>query len=215
MLSDIMRPIMRRQNFGTLVVCLLALSCIAAAEGFTSLFDGASLDGWEGSTDVFRVVDGAIVGGTLEHGLPHNEFLCSRQEYGDFDLRLKFKVRGKGANAGVQFRSARIPNHHEVRGYQADLGDGYWGSLYDESRRRKILVKADPAVVAASLHRDEWNDYRIRCQGPRIRIWLNGEQTVDYIEPDADIPRAGIIGLQIHGGGPSDASYKDIEIKPL
>ena len=67
------------------------------------------------------------------------------QEYGDFELRLKFKLLGgDGANAGVQFRTKRIPNHHEVTGYQADMGAGWWGALYDESRRNKMLVGTRP-----------------------------------------------------------------------
>src|SRR6185436_13530183 len=111
------------------------------------LFDGKTFAGWEGNLKHFRIEDGAIVGGTLTEKIPRNEFLCTEQEYGDFELRLKFKVLGKGANAGVQFRSRRIPNHHEMRGYQADLGDGWWGSLYDESRRNKVLKTADPAVI--------------------------------------------------------------------
>ena len=110
---------------------------------------------------MFRVADGAIVAGSLEKPIPRNEFLCTTREYGDFELNAKFKVLGKGANAGIQFRSKRIPNHHEVSGYQADLGDGWWGSLYDESRRNKILVKADLAAVDKVLKRDDWNDYRI------------------------------------------------------
>jgi hypothetical protein len=194
---------------------LVAMPAGAAEEGFESLFDGRSLDGWEGDTRIFRVVDGAIVGGTLEARIARNEFLCTKQDFADFELRLKFKLLGKGANAGVQFRSRRIPNHHEVTGYQADLGDGWWGSLYDESRRNKVLAAADPAVVKQALKRDEWNDYAVRCQGPRIQIWLNGQPTVDYTEPDDKIERDGLIGLQIHGGGPSEAWYKDLRIKKL
>jgi hypothetical protein len=199
----------------TIGLLLAAAPVMAAEEGFESLFDGRSLDGWEGDTKIFRVVDGAIVGGTLDARIARNEFLCTKQDFADFELRLKFKLLGQGANAGVQFRSRRIPNHHEVKGYQADLGDGWWGSLYDESRRNKVLVAADPAVVKQALKRDEWNDYAVRCQGPRIQIWLNGQQTVDYTEPDDKIERDGLIGLQIHGGGPSEASYKDIRIKKL
>ena len=97
------------------------------------LFDGKSFAGWEGNLKHFRIEDRAIVGGTLKEKIPRNEFLCTEKEYGDFELRLKFKVLGKGANAGVQLRSQRIPNHHEVKGYQADLGDGWWGCLYDEA----------------------------------------------------------------------------------
>ena len=184
-------------------------------EGFTPIFDGKTLDGWEGNEKMFRIQDGAVVAGTLKAPIPHNDFLCTKQEYGDFELRLKFKVVGKGANAGVQFRSQRVPNHHEVSGYQADLGDSWWGSLYDESRRNKVLVKADEAKLNEVLKRDDWNDYTIRCEGKRIQLWINGLQTVEFTEPDDKIEQQGIIGLQIHGGGPSEAWYKEIRIKKL
>ena len=94
-----------------------------------SLFDGKTFNGWEGdTTKTFRIQDSAIVGGSLKEPVPRNEFLCTTRTYRNFVLRLKFKLLGKGANAGVQFRSRRIPNHHEVSGYQADLGDpGWWG----------------------------------------------------------------------------------------
>lgn len=185
------------------------------AQDWQPLFDGKTLDGWEGNLDWFRVRDGAIVGGTLEKRIARNEFLCTTREFGDFELRLKFKLLGKGANAGVQLRSRRIPNHHEVRGYQADLGDGWWGSLYDESRRNKILKAAPAKEVAGVLKRDDWNDYLIRCQGKRIQLWINGLQTVDYTEPDDSIEQRGLIAVQIHGGPPSEAWYKDIQLREL
>jgi hypothetical protein len=197
---------------GLLVV---ARATIASEEGFVPLFDGKSLEGWEGNLDSFRVQDGAIVAGTLKQRIPRNEFLCTQKEYGDFELRLKFKLLGKGANAGVQIRSRRIPNHHEVKGYQADLGEGWWGSLYDESRRNRILAKADPTVVKEALRPDDWNDYKVRCQGRRIQLWINGRQTVDYTEPDEGIEQTGLIGVQIHGGPASEAWYKDLRLKPL
>ncbi|MGD9721788.1 MAG: DUF1080 domain-containing protein [Pirellulales bacterium] len=199
----------------SLVLAVTAPAAAGDEEGFEPLFDGRTLDGWEGNLESFRVQDGAIVGGTLAAPIPRNEFLCTKAEYGDFELRLKFKLVGQGANAGVQLRSRRIPNHHEVRGYQADMGDGWWGSLYDESRRNKILVRAPADVVKKALVRDDWNNYTIRCQGPRIQLWLNGQQTVDYTEPDAAIEQNGLIGVQIHAGRPSEAWYKDIRIKKL
>ena len=201
-----------------MLIAQLLLASIALAEveeGFTPIFDGKTLDGWEGNWKIFRIQDGAVVAGSLETPIPHNDFLCTKQEYGDFELRLKFKVLGTGANAGIQFRSRRVPNHHEVSGYQADLGDGWWGSLYDESRRNKVLVKADEAKLNEVLKRDDWNDYTIRCEGKRIQLWINDQQTVDYTELDDKIEQQGIIGLQIHGGGPSEAWYKDIRIKEL
>jgi len=197
----------------------VATSGVVAAGEPVALFDGKSLDGWEGNTAMFRVEDGAIVGGTLKEKIPHNEFLCTTKEYGDFELRLKFKVLGEGVNAGVQFRTKRIPNHHEVSGYQADIGGtkekNYWGALYDESRRRKILVQPDPAVAAKAAKPDDWNEYVIRAEGPRIRLTLNGVQTVDYTETEEGIDRRGIIAVQIHGGPPSEAWYKDIIIEEL
>jgi hypothetical protein len=181
----------------------------------TPLFDGKTLAGWQGSQEVFRVDDGAIVGGSLKKPLPQNEFLCTAREYKDFELRLKFKLLGKGVNAGVQIRSQRVPKSHEMSGYQADLGDGYWGCLYDESRRNKVLAGPPAAERGKSVKRDDWNEYVIRCEGRRIRLWINGRQTLDYTEPDAMIPQSGLIGLQVHGGGPSEAWYKDIAIEEL
>jgi len=197
---------------------VLAVSTAAAAAdeaGFQPLFDGRSLDGWEGDLKVFRIEEGAIVGGSLEKPAARNEFLCAKTEFGDFEMRLQFKLLGKGANAGVQIRSRRIPNHHEMKGYQADLGDGWWGSLYDESRRNKVLAATDKALIAEVLKRDDWNDYTIRCEGRRIRLWINGRQTVDYTEPDETIEQRGLVGLQIHGGPPSEAWYRDIRVKKL
>ncbi len=205
---------MSRRCLAFALLCLLPAGTLAEEGGFQTLFDG-TLGGWEGNLKLFRIEEGAIVGGTLREPIARNEFLCTRQEFGDFELKLKFKVLGEGANAGVQIRSRRIPNHHEVRGYQADLGDGWWGSLYDESRRNTILAKADGAVIDKVLKRDDWNDYTIRCQGKRIRLWINGQQTVDYVESDEAIERTGVIGLQIHAGKPSEAWYKDIRIKTL
>ena len=187
----------------------------AAEEGFVSIFDGKTFKGWEGNLDVFRIQDGAIMGGSLKQRVTRNEFLCTTKEYGDFELRLSFKLLGKGANAGVQVRSQRIPDHHEMIGYQPDLGDGWWGCLYDESRRRKILAGPPTDQRNKIIKLDDWNEYVIRCQGPRIQLSINGHQTVDYTEPDEDIPQTGLIGLQIHGGPPSEAWYKDIRIKEL
>jgi hypothetical protein len=180
-----------------------------------SLFNGKTLDGWEGNVKIFRVEDGAIVGGSLGEKVARNEFLCTTRSYGDFDLRLKFKLVGAGANAGVQFRTKRIPNHHEVSGYQADMGDGWWGALYDESRRNKVLTGPDQAKMKTVVRSGDWNDYRIRAEGKHIQLWLNGVQTVDYTETDPTIETAGVICPQIHAGPPSEAWYKDITIIDL
>lgn len=181
-----------------------------------SLFDGKSFEGWEGDTEkMFRIEDGAIVGGSLKEKIPNNAFLTSKKSYKDFVLRLKFKLLGKDPNAGVQIRSERIPDHHEMIGYQADMGQKYWGCLYDESRRRKVLAQADLKLLERIVKPNDWNTYEIRCEGKRVVLKLNGEVTVDYTEPDDTIKQEGLIGLQIHSGAPSEAWYKDITIEVL
>jgi hypothetical protein len=206
-----------RQNLGIALLTVLLVTTGVQAE-FKPLFDGKSLDGWDGDTKkTWRIEDGAIVGGSLDEVVPRNEFLCTTKTFGDFELRVTFKLLGdpKQANAGVQIRTKRIPNHHEVIGYQADVGQGYWGALYDESRRNKVLAGPTKEVLEKAVKQGEWNEYRIRCEGPRIQLWLNGIQTVDFTEKDDKIERTGIIGLQIHGGAKAKVFYKDIKIEEI
>ncbi len=213
-----------------LVLLTAALGCATLASNgrecgssakAVALFDGKTFKGWEGNLEWFRIEDRAIVAGTLDKQVPRNEFLCTIREYSDFELRLLAKAIGEGVNAGIQFRSHRIPNHNEVSGYQADIGgesgqyEMVWGSLYDESRRNTMLAIADAKELAKVLKAGGWNKYVIRCEGNRIQMWLNGLQTVDYTETDDSIASTGIIGLQVHGGPPSEAWYKDITIKEI
>ncbi|APZ96163.1 3-keto-disaccharide hydrolase [Fuerstiella marisgermanici] len=190
-------------------------SAAKTEDGFTPLFDGKTAEGWNGDMTVFRIEDSSLVGGQLNEKIPHNFFLAHDKTFGDFELRLQFKLIGEQTNAGIQIRSKRIPDHHEMIGYQADLGQKYWGALYDESRRRKILAAPDADELAKVLKKDDWNDYRIRCEGPRIQLWINGLQTVDYTEEDKDIPLTGKVAVQIHSGPPGEAWYRNIRIKPL
>lgn len=187
--------------------------------GFEPLFDGTSFAGWDGDTArTWRITDTAIVGGSLDERVPHNEFLATTREFGDFVLKVQFKLLGTEGliNAGVQLRSQRVPAHYEMVGYQLDLGDpAWWGSLYDESRRNRVLAQSDMAVVTRVLRRDDWNDYEIRCEGRRIVAFINGAQTIDYTEPDASIPQRGRIALQVHGGGKAQVWYRQIRLRPL
>lgn len=183
-----------------------------------ALFDGRTFRGWEGDTvGLWHIRDGALVGGSLNKMVLHNDFLCTTRSYANFALTVQWKLVGTGfVNAGVQVRSQRLASPaYEMTGYQADLGTGYWGSLYDESRRNKTLVQPDSNVIRRVLRPNDWNEYRIRCEGPRIRIWLNNQPTVDYVETDPAIPQSGVIGLQIHGGGKAEAAYKNITLEEL
>ncbi len=184
-----------------------------------SLFDGKSFKGWEGDTiKTWRIENGSIVGGSLTETVPKNDFLITTRRYSNFVLSLKFKLTGTEGfvNAGVQFHSERLTDPaHEMSGYQADLGKGYWASLYDESRRNKTLAQTDSVTLTKLVKWNDWNDYEIRTEDRRIRLFLNGKQTVDYTEADQTIPQSGLIGLQIHGGGKAEVYYKDLILEEL
>jgi Domain of Unknown Function (DUF1080) len=211
------------KNMLAVLTLAFAITPSFAADGkAVSIFDGKTFAGWEGDTaKTWRIEDGAFMGGSLKAKVPRNEFLATTRSYTNFVLRLKFKlvgVPGSGfINGGVQIRSRRAAQPaNEMIGYQADIGDPtYWGNLYDESRRRKILVQADMNEVNKVLKRGDWNEYVIRCEGRRIRFWVNGVQTVDYTEPDESLEQCGLIGVQIHGGAMAEAGYKDITIEEL
>ena len=205
---------------------ILALCALSHAQdtSTTSLFDG-TFNGWEGDTEnTWRIENGVIVAGSDDSAAPRNEFLTTVKKYGDFDLRLKFKTTGtKKINCGIQFRSERVREKdglplNEVIGYQADIGENVHGYLYDESRRRKFVAKADEETdskVADAIPEDGWQTYRILAVGNRIQLWLNGIQTVDYTETDESIWEQGVIGLQIHGNMVGTVAYKDIVLKDL
>ena len=101
-----------------------------------------------------------------------------------------------------------------MSGYQADIGEGYWGCLYDESRRNRVLVQASPKALEA-LNKTGWNQYVIRAMGDQITLSLNGVTSVDYREADPEIARDGKIAVQIHAGGPMEVQFKDILIQAL
>jgi len=184
-----------------------------------SFFDGKSLSGWQGDTEkTWRVEEGMIVGGSLNEIVPNNEFLVTDRAYENFILTLKIKLIGEEGfiNSGVQFHSKRLTNPaYEMEGYQADWGEGYWASLYDESRRNITLIAPDSAEVMSWIKINDWNDYKVQAENGRIQLFINGHQTVDYTEQDKSIPQSGLIGFQIHGGGKAQVAFKDIFIEEL
>src|SRR5882757_2188078 len=149
----------------TVAAVLSASSWAADDDGFRSLFNGKDLTGWDGDTTLWKVEDNCIVGDSP--GIKHNQFLCTKEEFGDFELKLEFRMKDGIGNSGVQFRTKKVPNSTEVSGYQADLGENYWGCLYDESRRNKILVKA-PTDFEGALKKGDWNQYTIRAEGDHV-----------------------------------------------
>lgn len=184
------------------------------------IFNGKDFTGWEMVDKVFRIEDGAVVAGDFESGVRKNQFLTTTETYGDFYLRVECKIidspnnEKRDGNAGIQFRSVRIPNNHEMIGYQADMtsNGAYWGRLYDESRRNKMLQIPDGELIRKIWKPNDWNRYEIICHGKNVRLFLNGVETVNFTEDDDRIPTEGLIGLQIHAGGPACSYYRNIFI---
>ena len=203
----------------SVIALTLAASLVSSYAVFEPLSDGKSFQGWVGDTNkTWRIENGAFVGGSLKTKVPRNEFLRTERQYTNFILKVKFKLEGTNGfiNGGVQIRSQPAQNPpNEMVGYQCDIGDGWWGALYDESRRNKVLVKPNPDAVKKALKPGDWNEYLIRARGNRIQTAINGVNMIDYTEPDASIPQYGLIGLQVHGGGAAEVSYKDITIQEL
>jgi putative membrane-bound dehydrogenase-like protein len=197
-----------------LFALFLAVSLHAAP---VSLFDGQTLAGWEGDPAWWRVEGGELRGGSATQNVPRNFFLATEKSYQNFDLRVKLRLTGTGfVNSGVQIRSVRVPGNTEMSGYQVDFGPGWYGKLYDESRRNKVIADStDPKAALAAVKEGDWNEYRILAEGRRIRSWINGVPALDYTEADPKIATDGRIGIQIHGGGKAVVQAKDITIEEL
>ena len=199
---------------------LLLVAGTAAWGASVELFDGKTLNGWEGDSKWWRVQDGALTGGSMTEKVPRNFFLATRTSYQDFDLRLQLKLTGVPntgmINSGVQIRSMRVPNNTEMSGYQVDAGEGWWGKLYDESRRNKVVGEAaNLAAVAAAVKPGDWNEIRIRTEGARIRSWVNGVPALDYTESEPNIAQDGHIAIQIHSGGMAVVQVREVRIEEL
>ncbi|WP_460965694.1 3-keto-disaccharide hydrolase [Spirosoma litoris] len=195
---------------------LLAQSTVKAQ----SLFDGKTLTGWKtvdpAHASLWFVKDSVIRSGDGVKKIPENTYLHTIKEYGDFEFRCLFRLSGDPKtgmiNSGIQYRS--ILEGGKIVGYQADIGNGYWGDLYDEHRREK-LVSGDLSILKRILKEDGWNSYIIRCKGNHHELYINGVKTCDYIEQDSKIPSKGVIAVQIHSGGVAQVEFRDLTISEL
>ena len=128
------------------------------------LFDGETVAGWEGNAYWFRIEDGSLVAGRLNEEIPHNEFLCTTQNYDDFELRFEAKLVGEGNNAGVQFRSKRIPNSTEVSGYQADIGEAWDRPVWGRCTTSHVDERCWPSPILNSPERQSSQANGTRCE---------------------------------------------------
>ncbi len=200
---------------------VITFSCNAQSLTETiSIFDGETLDNWkvvnQDNKKYWSVVDSVITGGDGITNIPKNTYLYTTQTYSDFEFRALFRITGNHGtgliNSGIQYRS--VIESGKIVGYQADIGKGYWGDIYDEHRRAK-LVGGDLSTLKYILNEQGWNSYVIRCIGNKHELYINGVKTTEYLEMDTEIPVEGVIGIQVHSGGNAKVEFKHITITKL
>ncbi|RUL89017.1 PVC-type heme-binding CxxCH protein [Tautonia sociabilis] len=169
-------------------------------------FNGEDLTGWIGDPELWRVENGEIVGQT--NGLNHNEFLKSELVATDFRLQLEVMLSPNSENSGIQFRSEPMPDG-EVKGYQADIGAGWWGKLYEELGRGLLWDESGEPHVKPG----QWNSYEIVARGSKIQTFLNGKRCVDLDDPEG--ARRGVFALQLHAGGPMEVRFRNLVLEPI
>ena len=178
---------------------------LATAENAASLFNGQDLSGWNGDPQLWSVEDGQIVG--RSNGLSHNQWLVSDLTAEDFRFTVEVKLVDNAGNSGIQFRSEGSPDH--VSGYQADIGAGWWGKLYEEHGRKLLWDKSGESHVKPG----DWNQYVIHAQGSHIRTFINGKPCVDLQDPEG--ARRGVFAFQLHSGGPTEVRLRNLRLEVL
>jgi hypothetical protein len=207
--------------------------------GFRSMFDGKTLDGWEGDPKYWRVADGVLTGEiTPETVIKSNTFIIWRGgEPEDFELKVDFRITS-GGNSGVNYRSVVVPdpvtpsNKFAMRGYQCDI-DGpnrYTGNNYEEKGRLFLAVRGQvthvtgtrlPVVLSSlgdpkelqAVVRDDWNSVHIVARGNVVQHHVNGRLMSMVIDDDPKRERRGLIGVQVHVGGPMKVEYRKWRIR--
>ncbi len=228
-------------------VFLVSMSCVVIADdpGLEHLFDGRSLNGWEGDKQVFRIVDGAIVAGSLRTPIDRSEYLCTTESYSDFELTFEARIEG-AQNSGVHFRSARVPDSSDVAGYQADIGYisaeamkivapttsvteatpyPLWGSLLDEYRlfADRYPKPEKPYLLLKIAKKNEVESVLKPREWNRMKVRAKGAEIDIWLNglktisyiETAPVPVSGLICLQLHVGAPSRASYRTISLRNL
>ena len=208
------------------------------ADEFQKIFDGESLKGWKAlNMSYWSVRDGAITGqSTPENPCKANQFMAWQGgDLADFELKLKFRVKGNGGNSGVQFRSVLRPDGLAV-GYQADIfqSGGYLGGVCDEIHTRKgpellsangkkTVIDENGKRTATSLGQvatmkptGEWNEYHITAKGQQMILEINGVKSTELIDQEkGHFDLSGFLGLQLRSGEPMTVQFKDIYLRKL
>ena len=221
----------------TLLAAVVLCTASASADDWVALFDGKTLDGWQGDAAIWSVEDGEIVGRTTPE-TNRTTYLHRDGVFDDFELEFDIKLEGAGANSGMQYRTRRmgadVGDGWDVAGYQADFDANhqYSGILY-ETRGRAIAAKrgeskrfmvdgstrdlAPPrtdAELGATLN-DDWHRYRIVADGERLEHWINGTRVLLVEDAAPTRTSSGSLALQVHAGDPMAVRVRNIRIRPI
>jgi len=194
-------------------LCLIAFlasgSSWAAESEFVPLFDGKTLKGWSALPGgKWEVKDGVIVGTSSKEEKRHG-LLLSDKTYGDFTVRLKFRVIQ--GNSGLYFRSEKVDQAVGVHGFQAEVAnDANVGGLY-ETGGRAWVVQPDAELVKGCYKPGEWNEMTVSAHGRDVLVQLNGKTTAELKDDPGRLK--GHFALQLHGGQDMEVMFKDIAIR--
>lgn len=210
-----------------------AVTIRQGSDGFVTLFNGKNLNGWSGDSKYWSVKDGAIVGAN-DGSLTYNRFLTwTGSTIQNFDLRVEVKVTPDG-NSGIQYRSLPRPEIglDVLSGYQCDIVGNhreYDGMMYEERGRRILGYNAEKTIVDTDgqawviedlpkkdFPAGQWHEYRVRVEGNHHRHWINDHLIAEMIDLD-EKGRAleGVLGFQLHSGGPMEVRFRKIRIQHL
>ena len=210
--------------------------------GFQLIFDGKTLNNWDGNPKFWSVKDGAIIGQTTkENPTEGNTFIIWKGgQTADFELKLQYKIIG--GNSGIQYRSFKKTGNNDgwrLGGSQADseAGKKYSGILYGEAYRgvlanrglktelvreggkfqvRTVARIGESDLIQAKIKMEDWNDYHITARGFHFVHRINGVVTSECTDNDKKMRRAeGLLALQLHAGPPMIVQFRDIRLKPL
>ena len=210
--------------------------------GFDSIFDGKTLDGWDGDPSLWRVENGTIVGESTEQNpVKQNTFLIWRGgEPKDFELKVEFRMNS--TNSGIQIRSVQLPPGPDIgkwvmKGYQADIdfANQFTGQIYEERGRGFLAMRGQtvyvpdngrPKVIGnlqqsadelkAVIKTNDWNQVHIIARGNTIIQILNGAVTSIVVDDDStNRVLSGLLGFQMHVGPPMKVEFRNIWLRRL
>ena len=214
-LNEIPMPRLFRPMLAAVLCAMLGFTP-SVVGAVVPLFDGQTLQGWKGAPgESWRIEDGTIAAGSISAVQDHYAYLISTAEAENFEVSLEYKFEGTAhLNSGFYFRSEALPGG-KISGYQADMGEGYDGGIYEEGRGRGMIATAPTEKVGRIVNQGGWNRMRVRAEGRRIRTWLNDEAITDYTERKDGIPHRGVFALELMSGLKGIVRFRNLTLQRL